>query len=439
MEPQPNPDAGSELLPEGRQYLDMLLPIIDALYARGLYVFLDFHQDIAHDSYGGDGFPDWAIGVDDNHPFLKDVGFNCAVWATHYHKLTGIKPPGYRPDVAEGVRHTLRSFWTNSVTNILWNLHNYPVQDHLVGLIGQVARYFRALNTGTGHPAIIGYEGFNEPAQAGPEVRHFETTELPSYYAKVHREIRKYDPDAFVFVEPRVDWTTYDNLNSPPENLGITFTVAPKTALDVRRQGTGVSYAGATVADDRVVFSFHHYDPWVMAEHLGAFFVQSPLRDKEAEWPGTYDFMCNAAIDRGLIPFLSELGGNQRWTEAPNPPWNPDLDRNHFIRGYMELRGCQSMMGFVDDYWDHLITPHRVGTVGTRRTSPYKVRAIRSVSVTSLLDRTLSARREARHGSSSTSYAGWARSVFARGLLRTCLDRRRWCLCQRAHLGEHSS
>ena len=38
--------------------------IIDELYTRNLYVILDFHQDIANEVYGGDGFPDWALEID---------------------------------------------------------------------------------------------------------------------------------------------------------------------------------------------------------------------------------------------------------------------------------------------------------------------------------------------------------------------------------------
>ena len=66
IEPRPNPNL-EELLPEGRQYLTYMKEIIDELYARNIYVFLDFHQDIANESYGGDGFPDWALAIDKEH------------------------------------------------------------------------------------------------------------------------------------------------------------------------------------------------------------------------------------------------------------------------------------------------------------------------------------------------------------------------------------
>jgi len=43
------------LLPEGKNYLGMIKIIIDKLHERRLFVILDFHQDIAHEIYGGDG------------------------------------------------------------------------------------------------------------------------------------------------------------------------------------------------------------------------------------------------------------------------------------------------------------------------------------------------------------------------------------------------
>jgi hypothetical protein len=75
IEPKPNPNLEEELLPEGKQYLRKISKIMDALYERGIYTFLDFHQDLAHDVYGGDGFPDWALAIDEKHPRPSPTGF----------------------------------------------------------------------------------------------------------------------------------------------------------------------------------------------------------------------------------------------------------------------------------------------------------------------------------------------------------------------------
>ena len=69
-----------ELSIEGQQYLSYVNQIINALYARDLYVILDFHQDIAHEIYAGDGFPDWALTIDENHKRPKASNLRDRKW-----------------------------------------------------------------------------------------------------------------------------------------------------------------------------------------------------------------------------------------------------------------------------------------------------------------------------------------------------------------------
>jgi aryl-phospho-beta-D-glucosidase BglC (GH1 family) len=49
--------AQEELMAEGLQYLGYVKEIIEELYKRDLYVLLDFHQNIAHEIYGGNASP----------------------------------------------------------------------------------------------------------------------------------------------------------------------------------------------------------------------------------------------------------------------------------------------------------------------------------------------------------------------------------------------
>ena len=91
--------------------------IIDELYARNIYVFLDFHQDIANESYGGDGFPDWALAIDKEHERPK---------ASHPDKKWQIK---YM--LNKSLKQTFKSFWENKLTNLEEGLENFPVRTHL--------------------------------------------------------------------------------------------------------------------------------------------------------------------------------------------------------------------------------------------------------------------------------------------------------------------
>jgi uncharacterized membrane protein HdeD (DUF308 family) len=195
IEPRPNTNF-DELLPEGKQYLTFVKEIIDELYARNLYVFLDFHQDIAHERYGGDGFPDWALATDIEHELPEASNLRDKKWMIKY--VTN-----------KSVKKTLTSFWRNDLTHIEGEnkLEHFPVRTHLEKTIGQTAKFFRSLNNGKGHPAILGIEPFNEPNPAGLPKEQFEQEFLVDYYRNVDLEIRKFDPDVFIFMEPNVGWT----------------------------------------------------------------------------------------------------------------------------------------------------------------------------------------------------------------------------------------
>src|SRR5215467_12022395 len=170
IEPTPNPNL-DQLLPQGENYLNLVKEIIDVLYSYGLFVIIDFHQDIAHEVYGGDGFPDWALAIDFFHgkptepARLKD-----RYWSTQYY-------------INYLVRHTLESFWKNDLTNIQLNLQNYPVRTHLEKTIGQTVKFFKTLTGNSGHPAILGYSPF-----------------LSEFYSNVLEEILKHDNNTFIFI-----------------------------------------------------------------------------------------------------------------------------------------------------------------------------------------------------------------------------------------------
>ena len=157
---------------------------------------MDFHQDIAHELYGGDGFPDWALATDREHKLPDPSDLRDKKWIIKY--VTN-----------KSVKNTLTSFWRNDLTHIDGEnkLEHFPVRTHLEKTIGQTAKFFRSLNNGAGHPAILGIEPFNEPNPAGLPKEQFEQDFLVDYYRNVDLEIRKFDPDVFIFMEPNVGWT----------------------------------------------------------------------------------------------------------------------------------------------------------------------------------------------------------------------------------------
>jgi hypothetical protein len=310
IEPKPNPNL-DELMTEGQEYLTLVNQVIDTLYRRDLYIILDFHQDIAHEVYGGDGFPDWALAIDEEHKRPKASNLKDRKWQTAYmiNKL---------------VKHTLCSFWKNELTNRDFALQNFPVRTHLEKTIGQTVKFFKSLNDNRGHPAILGIEAFNEPHPAGIPPEEFEATLLFQYYQNVESEIRKFDDRIFLFIEPRVDWTMSlmgdeKKSKSAPSPFSVRRTFHLDFIRDTMIEGSLdpkhiVSYLPSDRVSldkigDRGVLSFHYYDPIAIAQS----FLKIPdnMYRYVREWPDIFAQLVQAAKERGLVPFLTEFGGVQ--------------------------------------------------------------------------------------------------------------------------------
>jgi hypothetical protein len=310
IEPRPNSNL-EELLPEGRKYLEYMKEIIDELYARNLYVILDFHQDIANEIYGGDGFPDWAIAIDEEHEKPKAPTKPDKKWQFKYM-------------INKSLKETLKSFWENDLTNLDEGLKNYPVRTHLEKTIGQTVKFFKSLNGGLGHPAIMAVEPFNEPHPSTIPKKQFEANFLVDYYRNVNSEIEKFDKSLFIFIEPRVDWIMPADSGGMPVSYGAS-------PLDVK-SSFKMDFIKNVMVDKKLVtkkletylptdlisnsrfgnngvLSFHYYDTLAVASS----FVKIPesLYTYKIEFPVIFSQLSQAATERGLIPFITEFGAFQ--------------------------------------------------------------------------------------------------------------------------------
>ena len=108
-------------------YLEGVDRVVQLLAARGIWVMLDFHQDMYSERYEGEGFPDWAVN-DDGLPHLNDFGF-----------------PGnyFTPECSRA----FDNFWAN--TDGLW--------DHYRDAWKAVAAKWKD------QPYLMGYDLINEP------------------------------------------------------------------------------------------------------------------------------------------------------------------------------------------------------------------------------------------------------------------------------------
>ncbi len=310
IEPRPNQNL-EELLPEGRKYLEYMKEIIDELHARNLYVILDFHQDIANEVYGGDGFPDWAVSIDEEHEKPKPPTKPDKKWQFKYM-------------INKSLKETLKSFWENDLTNLDEGLKNYPVRTHLEKTIGQTVKFFKSLNDGLGHPAILAVEPFNEPHPSTIPKKEFEAKYLMDYYRNVNSEIEKFDKTLFIFIEPRVDWIMPADSGGMPVSYGAS-------PLDVK-SSFKMDFIKNVMVDKKLVtkkletylpsdlnsisrfsnngvLSFHYYDTLAVASS----FVKIPesLYTYKIEFPVIFSQLSQAATERGLIPFITEFGAFQ--------------------------------------------------------------------------------------------------------------------------------
>jgi hypothetical protein len=285
--------------------------IIDELYARNLYVILDFHQDIANEVYGGDGFPDWAVAIDEDHEKPKAPTKPDKKWQFKYM-------------INKSLKETLKSFWENDLTNLDEGLKNYPVRTHLEKTIGQTVKFFKSLNGGLGHPAVIAVEPFNEPHPNTIPKEEFEVKNLMDYYRNVNSEIEKFDKALFIFIEPRVDWIMPTDTGGMPAKYGAsplevksTFgmdfikNVMVDKKLVTKRLETYLPTDLSSISrfGKNGVLSFHYYDTMAVASS----FVKIPesLYTYKTEFPMLFAQLYLAATERGLVPFITEFGAFQ--------------------------------------------------------------------------------------------------------------------------------
>jgi len=314
-----------ELTDEGRRYLENIRRIIDALYDRGLFVFIDFHQDIAHEWYGGDGFPDWARAIEPGFELPPEpAGFRNKLWALKYQ-------------FDASVRHTLGSFWRNSLRNARLSASDQNlarnVRNHYVMTLRAIADWFQSLNGGSGHPAIMGYSIFNEPHETELDGKDFEQNALAELYRHAIAAIREVDSRSFIFIQPRVGWNQFT-----PDPGQITWD--PTSDLNT-----------SDLQAERVVFTYNFYDTLTLGLHLFSGLGDS-MEAKQSLWPLFVDRMRAAAVWRGLIPLISELGAPQDWTHHTD--LRPEIYHGSQTRAYMDIQ-MQQMDRYIQNftYWNY--------------------------------------------------------------------------------------
>ena len=163
--------------------------LVDSAWAHGIWVVVDFHQDIYSEVYCGDGFPAWTVA---NPPAPHH---DCPQWSLQYFN---------DPNVIGA----FDAFWANGST----------VQDaYAAAWDRMVARY-------KDKPGVVGFEPLNEPSSGSAENDAFSVTTLPDFYTKMVARIRAAAPTSLVFVDPTgLDGVGASTKMARPVGDGIVF------------------------------------------------------------------------------------------------------------------------------------------------------------------------------------------------------------------------
>lgn len=351
---EPSANQKLELLPDGEKYLRLVKKIIDHLYYKlGIYTIIDFHQDIAHENFGGDGFPDWTI-KNDVYYFLYKM-YYYFLEPEQVKKVWFVK---YSTNML--VRRTLKDFWENRVIN------NIPVRTHFEKTVLQAVTFFSHSNNDRRHPGILGYELFNEPYQVNSITkREFETNHLNRLYSSIIEKMKIVDSKSFIFIEPRADWNLF-----PVIDIEKLFNWVNKMKLKLKMKKISSlieefdfkskleikikTYLSENedllnLLKERGVFSFHYYDPKILL--LGSLLEKAfvDTKSKDREWTELFNEMNRVAVSTRCIPFITEFGASHDWKikldqeseevykidQSSEVVYNND---NKFVRAYIDLQ-----------------------------------------------------------------------------------------------------
>jgi endoglycosylceramidase len=302
-------------------YLDDMAQRVTWLTSRGIYVFIDMHQDLFARQFCGDGAPQWAATGDPSQ-LAVPCGQN---WFLNYPS-----PP---------VMQSFTRFWTDTT-----------LQSHFINAFKMVARKFRNNNM------VVGYELFNEPWNGNFTGSTFEKNYLVPFYQKVVDAIRTEDPGSMIFFEPYV---LYGGI--PQSNLTRLYRAnivyAPHYyAIGVVSGGTTNITSAVSGIDQDLTFVQQKAQELGTPAILGEFGA-APTTTGTALIQGYYDM-----LDKHLM-------GGTIWDYAVADTWNnegmslvnPDMSErpyvNAVIRPYpMAVAGIPTLISFSTTTNDFRLT-----------------------------------------------------------------------------------
>lgn len=273
---------------------------------QGIYVLIDFHQDVYGPAVNGNGAPAWATDTDG-----KTVG--TVPLSDKYWWLSYIDP---------AVIAAFKNFWEYG--------RRADLQDHYIAATQQVA--LRLKN----NPGVIGYDLMNEPfpGELGKAIDgSFQRTWLKDFYNRIIPKLREVEPDKYLFFEP--------------QSFGINFG-APDALPKISDTRAG---------DSRVVYAPHLYPMFLHEGNAYSDIDRSQMRDWSRNRAKELDLHqaplvvgelggsdSSAGFGRYLddsLNMIDAMGGGFIWWNNTKGSWGLENDAgvefpktNHIVRTY---------------------------------------------------------------------------------------------------------
>ena len=254
-------------------YLQNVVEQMQAFLDDGIYVFVDFHQDldsryIFNESswYTGDGAPDWVI-ADGDYP-TEDCGV-CVTWGQNLTQNAAVEDAMY-------------DFWHNRT--LTTSAGQISVQSEYLSTAESALAYIKGRLTASEFDGILGVDPYNEPYagkyDSGQTSATWESGVLWPFYQKFRTEMDDAGWQAKpALIEPNVFWNT---------------------DLSFEQQTGGLSNIGAI--GDRYVFNAHFYD----AAALSGVFLLGDASD--GQYDSEFNTIRSQATELGTAALVSEFG-----------------------------------------------------------------------------------------------------------------------------------
>ncbi|WP_347253708.1 cellulase family glycosylhydrolase [Leminorella grimontii] len=164
-------------------YLTNLEKTVKRYTDKGMYVLIDFHQDLYSPSLSSSPIPNDNDGA--------------PAWATYTDGLVPKKQPLSKIDWS--LQHLDPA--TMAAFRNFFDYKKYPeLQDHLIGAQVEVVRRLKD------NPRVIGYDLFNEPFSGdicNTLDGSFQANQLSDFYQRAIDRIRGVDDKKYIFLEPQ--------------------------------------------------------------------------------------------------------------------------------------------------------------------------------------------------------------------------------------------